>query len=58
MIKIKQYKIGKRGKRGRVLSVPKVWIDDLHLKAGDTINFYRDEQDRLILVADRQNQSA
>ena len=54
MIKIKSYKIQQQGRKGRVLTVPKVWIDDQNLKVGDTINFYRDEEDRLILMAEKQ----
>ena len=58
MIKIKQYKIQKRGLRGRVLAVPKVWLDDLNLQPGDTIDFYRDAEDRLILVPEKQGQTS
>ncbi len=54
MIKIKSYKIQQQGRKGRVLTVPKVWIDDQKLELGDKINFYRDEEDRLILVAERR----
>lgn len=53
-IKIKSYKIGQRGLRGFAVSVPKVWIDDLELKEGDLLDFYRDENDRLILVANKK----
>ena len=57
MIKIKTYKIQSQG-LSKAVSLPKVWIDDQDLKIGDTINFYRDEEDRLILVAEKQEQSS
>ena len=55
MIKIKTYRIQEQGIRGKAIALPKVWIDDLRLKPGDAIDFYRDEEDRLILVADRND---
>lgn len=51
MIKIKTYKLARRGHRGFVLTIPKVWMDDLKIDAGDIIDVYRDEKDHLILVA-------
>jgi len=50
MVKIKEYKISKQGWRGYALPVPKIWIEDNKLEQGDSIEFYRDEKDRLILV--------
>jgi len=50
MIKIKEYKITKQGWRGNAISVPKVWVDDNNLGAGDVIEFYRDEHEHLVLV--------
>jgi bifunctional DNA-binding transcriptional regulator/antitoxin component of YhaV-PrlF toxin-antitoxin module len=50
MVKIKEYKIGKRGLRGHAITVPKVWVDDNRLTVGDKIEFYRDEEDQLILI--------
>ena len=49
MVKIKTYKLSKRGARGLVLSMPKVWADDMKLKPGSRIDMYRDEQGQLIL---------
>lgn len=31
------------------MTLPKVWVDDLNLKPGDQLDFYRDENDRLII---------
>lgn len=53
MIKIKKYKVRESGLRGRAISLPKVWVDDVGLRPGDIVNFYRDEKDRLILEADK-----
>ena len=57
MIKIKSYRVQQQGTRGRAISLPKVWIDDLKLKPGDRIDFYRDEKNQLILKANRASQS-
>lgn len=51
MVKIKEYKVGMRGKRGIVLTLPKVWCDDLGLNSGDAIEVYRDLDNQLILRA-------
>ena len=53
-IKIKSYKIQKQGLRGKVVALPRVWLDDLNLITGDSIDFFRDEKDRLILVPNRK----
>lgn len=50
MIKVKEYRVGRRGDRGVIISLPMVWIEDNHLSPGDKVEFYRDEDDRLILV--------
>ena len=50
MVKIKSFSIGKRTLSGLVVTLPKVWVEDLKLTPGDTIDFYRDEEDRLILI--------
>ena len=49
MVKIKEYKIQKHG-AGVMLSLPKVWLDDLGLSFGDKIEMYRDIDDRLLIV--------
>lgn len=49
-IKIKSYRIHQSG-RGVVLTLPKIWTDDLGLKPGDRLDVYRDTADRLIIVA-------
>jgi len=50
LVKIKNYKVGARGKRGFVVSLPVVWLEDMDIEPGDTIGFYRDSLDRLVLV--------
>jgi hypothetical protein len=52
MVKIKSYKAALRGKRGIVISLPPVWIDDNEIKSGDTLSVYRDSLDRLVIVKD------
>jgi bifunctional DNA-binding transcriptional regulator/antitoxin component of YhaV-PrlF toxin-antitoxin module len=59
MIKIKTYKLSRRGDRGSVISLPAVWVRDLGLRPGEQLDLYRDELDRLIIVApDRQRKPA
>lgn len=48
-VKIKSYRIRKTSSRGSSVTLPKVWVDDLNLKPGDQLDFYRDENDRLII---------
>ncbi len=50
MIKIKEYKVRKHGARTLAVTLPPVWVDDSKLAAGDRIEVYRDDSDRLILV--------
>ena len=55
MIKIKEYKVKKQGLRGFSVAIPKVWIEDNNLSQGDSIEFYRDEKDNLILSAKKND---
>ncbi|MBU1095801.1 MAG: hypothetical protein KKB34_04905 [Bacteroidetes bacterium] len=54
MIKIKEYKVGKRGLRGAVLSLPKIFVDDNDLGPGDVLEIFRDNElagkDALIII--------
>ena len=54
MIKIKSYRIQEQGLRGKAIALPRVWLDDLKLKPGDKIDFYRDEEDQLILKVNKE----
>jgi len=49
MVKIKEYKIRKSGKRGLVVTLPQVWAQDNGLDIGDKIEFYRNENEELVL---------
>ena len=57
MVKIKEYKIRASGVRGLVVSLPQVWVKDNDLRAGDAVDVYRDEEDRLILRVVKNGQS-
>ncbi len=57
-IKIRSFRINKRNLRQFQPTIPQNWIEEVGLKEGDRVNLLRDDQDRLILVADKQNQSA
>ena len=49
-IKVKEYRITRQGWRGYSLPIPKIWVEDNQLDKGDSIEFFRDERNRLILV--------
>jgi len=52
-IKIKSYKISKRGLRSFAVSLPAIWIRDMDLQPGDSVDIYRNENDELILKAEK-----
>ena len=56
-IRIKSFKISKRGARQMQITIPRNWIDDNELKEGDSVDLMKDVADRLIIVpGDRQEQ--
>ena len=57
-IKIKTYKIGKRGARGNIIGLPRTWVDDVGIGPGDMIDIYRDDADRLIFVPRKADSDA
>lgn len=54
MVKIKTYKIARKGVRGLSVALPKVWVEDLGLKPGDKLDFYRTEDDMLIITKSKE----
>jgi len=48
-IKIRSYKISKRGHRGLSITVPQAWAEDVGVGAGDVVDFFRDDKNHLIL---------
>ena len=58
MVKIKTLIVPKSGAYPLTMNIPKLWTGDLKLKPGDKIDVYRDEQDRLILVADHHEKDS
>lgn len=57
-VKIKSYRIRQAGKRGLVLTLPAVWVDDLNLSPGARLDVYRDTSDRLIIMPPRREAGA
>ena len=51
VVKIKEYRIRLNGRRGMVITLPKVWVDDKRLSPGDTLEIFRDIDGRLIIQA-------
>ena len=41
LVLLQHYKIRRAGERGHSITVPKSYMEDLGLKPGQTLNFYR-----------------
>ena len=53
--KIRSYDISKTPTaRGIQFQIPTQWIKDMCLEKGDSIDLFRDEEDKLILVANKK----
>jgi hypothetical protein len=50
IIKIKEYKVAAKGKRGHTIAIPSLWARDHGVKPGCTLEMYQDEEDRLIIL--------
>ncbi len=51
-IKIKEYRVQSQGTRGRIISLPKVYLDDNKVTTGDKLEVFRaiiDNDDCLII---------
>ena len=53
-IKIKKVTVSRKGQSGLVITLPKVWADDLSISAGDSLGIYRTEDDRLIIQKEQK----
>lgn len=47
MEKIKEYKAGQRGDRSTVVTLPRVWLTDVGMAAGDDVEVFRDSDHEL-----------
>lgn len=56
MIKINRYKIRRSG-QGVTITIPKIWLEDNNLDAGDLVEIYRDEDDRLVIVPKKEQKN-
>jgi len=57
LVKIKQYKVGKRGLRGSVIGIPSVFITDNKIKPGDVLEIYRtfiEGKDALVIIPQKE----
>lgn len=50
MLKIRTTKLRQYRNRGPELSIPRAWMEDNRLSAGDMIDIYRDGQKKLVLI--------
>ncbi|MFW6120733.1 MAG: AbrB/MazE/SpoVT family DNA-binding domain-containing protein [Petrotogales bacterium] len=55
MVKVKEYRLQQQGLRGRAISMPKTWVEDMGLTFGDTIEFYRTVDNDLVIRARSSN---
>lgn len=58
MIKIKSYVISPKGYKLGIVTLPMVWRRDLGLSVGDRLDFYRDNRDRLIIIASKSSNTS
>ncbi|MFA5376526.1 MAG: AbrB/MazE/SpoVT family DNA-binding domain-containing protein [Dehalococcoidia bacterium] len=55
LVAIKRYKVASHGLRGRAVALPRIWLDNLGLKLGDTLVIYqRPGSDDLIVRPERK----
>lgn len=57
LIKIKEYKAGKRGERGLAISIPQVYVDDHNIQPSDVFEVYRtviDGKDVIVLAVKKE----
>jgi len=58
-VRIKSFKINKRGAHQMQITIPRIWLEENGLKEGDSIDLMKDVTDRLIIVpGDRQEQES
>lgn len=50
MTRIGEYKVRQYAVRGLAISLPKVWFHDHGINPGDVVDFYRDDEDNLVIV--------
>lgn len=58
MVKIREYRVHKKGKRGRGLSLPPEWTEDWGIRPKDIIEVYRNDRNQLILVPKNRKEDA
>jgi hypothetical protein len=49
-VRIKKYKIGKRGKRGLTITLPTIQCENLQVSAGDNISLYSGDIEGLPII--------
>jgi len=60
MQKIRQYKVRQDGKRGSIISLPKIFLTDNDLKPGDAIDIFRstiEGRDSLVVVINKKQRT-
>ena len=60
LAKIREYKVGRRGDRGAVISLPPIFLDDNNIEPGDKIELHRGTiegyTDVLVIIPKSKNQ--
>lgn len=49
-IKIRSFRISKRGERQLQITVPREWVEEQGLSEGDSVDLMKDTENRLIIV--------
>lgn len=55
-IRLKSFRINKRGVHQLQITIPRIWIDEQGLQEGDTVDLMKDTEDRLIIVPGRRQE--
>lgn len=50
LVKIKEFKLTRRGQRGAIISVPLVWLEENGVGFGDKISFLRNPLDNDLIL--------
>lgn len=57
-VKIRAFIMNKRQLHQFQPTIPKNWVEEIGLREGDKVNLLRDTENRLILVPEKQEQTA
>ena len=56
-VKIKSYPITKKVVKQVQITLPLPWVKEMNLKVGDSVDLYRDTEDRLIITTGKRKEA-